>query len=45
VEEILNFKNRNIAITDLETTGLDPLKHEIIEIGLVLVKQPKLQDY
>jgi len=43
VEEILNFKNRNIAITDLETTGLDPLKHEIIEIGLVLVKQPELE--
>ena len=38
-----NFKNRNIAITDLETTGLDPLKHEIVEIGLVLVKQPDLQ--
>lgn len=36
----LNFKNRNIAITDLETTGLSLEKHEIIEIGLVLVSQP-----
>ena len=39
----LSFKNRNIAITDLETTGLDPLKHEIVEIGLVLVTQPELE--
>lgn len=41
--EPLSFNNRNIAITDLETTGLDPTKHEIIEIGLVLVKQPNLK--
>lgn len=34
---------RNIAITDLETTGLYPAKHEIIEIGLVLVRQPDLE--
>ena len=39
----LNFKNRNIAITDLETTGLSVEKHEIIEIGLVLVSQPDLE--
>lgn len=25
-----------LAIIDLETTGLDPLKHEIIEVGIVL---------
>jgi len=43
MDDVLNFKNRNIAITDLETTGLDPLKHEIIEIGLVLIKQPSLE--
>ncbi|MBI2326183.1 3'-5' exonuclease [Candidatus Collierbacteria bacterium] len=30
---------RPIAITDVETTGLDPQKHEIVEIGLVLVDQ------
>lgn len=40
---LLNFKNRNIAITDLETTGLSLEKHEIIEIGLVLVRQPSLE--
>lgn len=40
MEQILNFRTKNIAITDIETTGLDPLKHEIIEIGLVLIKQP-----
>lgn len=43
MDNTLNFKTRNIAITDLETTGLDPLKHEIIEIGLVLIKQPSLE--
>lgn len=42
-ENSLNFKNRNIAITDLETTGLDLTKHEIIEIGLILIKQPSLE--
>ena len=26
-----------LAFVDLETTGLDPLKHEIIEIGMVVV--------
>ncbi len=30
---------RPIAITDVETTGLDPQKHEIVEIGLVLIDQ------
>lgn len=43
MENIQNFKTRNIAITDLETTGLDPLRHEIIEIGLVLISQPELK--
>ena len=27
---------KKIAFVDLETTGLDPFKHEIIEIGLVI---------
>jgi DNA polymerase-3 subunit epsilon len=35
----LNFFERPIAITDLEMTGLDPDIHEIIEIGLVVVRQ------
>ncbi len=30
---------RPIAFTDVETSGLDPQRHEIIEIGLVLVNQ------
>ena len=40
---MLDYRNRNIAITDLETTGLSLDKHEIIEIGLVLVRQPGLE--
>ena len=33
------MKRHNLAFVDIETTGFDPDKHEIIEIGLVLVKQ------
>ncbi len=33
----------NLAFCDIETTGLNRQKHEIIEIGLVLVKQPELK--
>jgi len=36
---IMDFKDRPLAITDLEMTGLDPSVHEIIEIGLVVVDQ------
>lgn len=35
----MDIRKRNFAITDLETTGLDPSRHEIIEIGLVVVRQ------
>ena len=34
-----SFFKRPLAITDVETTGLDVRHHEIIEIGLVLVDQ------
>lgn len=37
------FSSRPIAITDLETTGVDPRYHEIIEIGLLVVEQHSLQ--
>lgn len=33
------MKNRNLAFIDVETTGLSLDKHEIIEIGCVLVSQ------
>ncbi len=33
------MKRHNLAFIDLETTGLDPRKHEIIEIGGLIVKQ------
>lgn len=37
------MKRFNLAFIDLETTGLDPEKHEIIEIGALIVKQPELK--
>lgn len=33
------MRKHNLAFVDIETTGLDRRKHEIIELGLVLVKQ------
>jgi len=33
------MKKHNLAFIDLETTGLDPEKHEIIEIGCLIVEQ------
>ncbi len=39
----INHHKANIVFVDLETTGLNPLRHEIIEIGYIVVKQPKLE--
>jgi len=33
------MKHHNLAFIDLETTGLSPERHEIIEIGIILAKQ------
>jgi DNA polymerase III epsilon subunit-like protein len=33
------MKNHILSFVDLETTGLDPLAHEIIEIGIVRARQ------
>ncbi len=33
------MKKRNLAFIDLETTGLDADKHEIIEIGCIIARQ------
>ncbi|MEX0918853.1 MAG: 3'-5' exonuclease [Candidatus Paceibacterota bacterium] len=33
------MKKHNLAFIDVETTGLDPLRHEIIELGCVVVEQ------
>lgn len=33
------MKKHNLAFVDIETTGLDPDRHEIIELAVVLVRQ------
>ncbi|MCI0542784.1 3'-5' exonuclease [bacterium] len=33
------MKKHNLAFIDVETTGLDPLRHEIIELAVVLAAQ------
>ena len=33
---------KNIAITDFEFTGLDPTRHEVIEIGLIVIDSETL---
>ncbi|MBI4118904.1 MAG: 3'-5' exonuclease [Parcubacteria group bacterium] len=39
----MEFTKRPLAITDVETTGLDYQLHEIIEIGLILADQKTLK--
>jgi DNA polymerase III epsilon subunit-like protein len=41
-QEII-FSERPIAVTDLELTGLDPDRHEIIEFGLVVLHPNTLE--
>src|SRR5690348_13268931 len=38
------FSRRPLAIVDVETTGLDPEVHDIIEIGAILVDQLSLAE-
>lgn len=38
----MHFRERPLAIVDVETSGDDELKHEILEIGLVVVRQQDL---
>src|SRR3989338_3625790 len=33
------MKIHRLAFVDLETTGLDPFRHEVVEIGIVLAEQ------
>ncbi len=33
------MKKHNLAFVDVETTGLDPLRHELIELAVVLARQ------
>jgi DNA polymerase III epsilon subunit-like protein len=36
VQYMKSYKDRYLAWVDLETTGLDPQQHEIIEVGIVV---------
>ncbi|OGG36717.1 hypothetical protein A2110_00055 [Candidatus Jorgensenbacteria bacterium GWA1_54_12] len=35
----MDFRERPLAVVDIETSGDDELKHEILEIGLLVVQQ------
>jgi DNA polymerase III epsilon subunit family exonuclease len=37
------MKSHNLAFIDVETTGLDPNRHEIIELGCVLARQVPME--
>ena len=39
----MKILERPIAITDVETTGLDPTIHEIVEVGLFVINQQTLE--
>lgn len=39
----MRFADRTLAITDIETTGLDSATHEIIELAVLLVDQKTLR--
>ncbi len=37
IKKEINFRDRKLVFIDLETTGLDIFKHEIVEIGILVV--------
>jgi DNA polymerase III alpha subunit (gram-positive type) len=39
----MKFTDRPLAIVDLETTGLDPLIHEIVDLAVLVVDQKALK--
>jgi DNA polymerase III alpha subunit (gram-positive type) len=39
----MDFKNRNLVFIDLETTGLEPYTHEILELACLLVDSKTLE--
>ena len=39
----ITIRKRPLIFVDLETTGLDPRKHEIIQIGVLVVSQPDFE--
>jgi DNA polymerase-3 subunit alpha (Gram-positive type) len=39
------MKGKKLAFVDIETTGLNPFKHEIIEIGCLITKQNERNEW
>lgn len=42
-KKAINFRDRNLVFVDLETTGLDSEKHEIIEVAILVVEPRTFQ--
>lgn len=45
IANIMSFFKRRIAVIDVETTGLNPVKHEILEIGCLIAERQDDGDF
>lgn len=40
----MEFKDRRFLLLDLETTGFDEKKHQILEVGMLILENGKIID-
>ena len=40
----MELRDRNFILIDIETTGFDEKKHQILEIGILVIKDLKVID-
>ena len=40
----MELRNRNFMLVDVETTGYDEKKHQILEIGMLVIKNMEIVD-
>ena len=40
----MELRNRNFILIDTETTGFDEKKHQILEVGILVIKDLKVID-